>query len=203
MSVRVSNDFGAAENNKAIEVLRFKSLGPVQIVLNNQSATGTCVMSVEKLSDGSAVATDKDTDVTAEGPPYTGNASTLVFTGQVLNNLPIVPGSVDVTPTAGGNTVDCTDVNKDGILYSTDVDLDVCGTINYFTGALELSYPLGKDPNTGAITADYSYQDILRAKGHKNYTISNLVADETLICKVATDIAGGALIKAHGVSTWS
>lgn len=190
MSARYEG-FGAALKNAATEdILAITEVtGPVTIVVKNKSETAAngLVVSVIKKSDSENVKLAEDTAVAAENTGYTGNASTLDFTGQVLNNLPVVPGTVVVEPTTGGNTVNAKDRDGDGILYTDDVDEDACGTINYFTGALALHYPLGKDPNTGAISADYNYGKLVVAGGVKSMQIPSLApTDEVLYVRAAS-----------------
>lgn len=106
-------------------------------------------------------------------------------------------------PTAGGDSVNLIDRDGDGNLYTVDNDEDLGGTIDYFTGALELSFPAGKAPNTTDIDADYSYQDeALVAGGRKNYQISNSLPDESVKVFAATDQATGAQVRTEMVGTW-
>jgi hypothetical protein len=185
-----SQGFGAALKNAAAEILRVTDAkGPITIVANQVDSAGDeIVLSVSKKSDGSLVALDEDTAVTDEDTGYDGDTTTLDFSGEDLNNVPIVPGSVTITPTAGGNTVDATDRDGDGKLYTDDTDEDECGSIDYFTGALVLAYPSGKAPNTTNITADYTYSEKTVKLGQKNYHVGNLVPGsdyESLIIKAA------------------
>jgi hypothetical protein len=181
--------YGAALENAAAEILRISETpgGPVTLALHNQGS-GTLVPTVSRKSDGAHVALAEETAVADEDTVYNGDTSTLVFTGQALDNVPITPGTVTVKPAAGGQTVNAIDRDGDGKLYTDDNDEDECGSINYFTGALALSYPSGKAPNTGDIDADYSYGELCAARGKKSYGIQNVVTGgsfETLIVKVA------------------
>jgi len=185
-----SQGYGAALKNEAAEILRITDAkGPITLVCKNVDENGDeVVLSCAKKSDGSLVALQEDTAVTDEDTGYDGNASTLDFTGQVLDNLPIVPGSLTVKPTAGGNSVNAVDRDGDGKLYTDDNDEDECGSIDYFTGALVLHFPTGKDPNTTNILADYTYSEKTVKMGQKNYYIGNLVPGdnyESLIIKAA------------------
>ena len=177
---------GAALNNQAAEIGRItETLGPVVLAVKNDGEVAV-VISVEKLSDSAALALSEDTAVTDEDTGYDGDTTDLVFTGEDLANTPIIPGSVTIAPTAGVDSVDATDRDGDGKLYTSDVDEDFCGTIDYFTGALELSYPAGKAPNTTNILADYSYQDEACVPGgFHSVNIPTNLPDETYIIKAA------------------
>lgn len=203
MTVRVFEDQGAAEQNKAVVVGRVQSIGPVDVIMSHLGTEGEVVCSLEDQRTGAHISSDKDTAVADEDTGYDGDTSTLTFTGQTLNNLPVVPGTVTVKPTAGGDTVNATDRDGDGILYTSDGDEDVCGSINYFTGALELSYPAGKAPNTGDIDCDYEYQDAtLKARGRRNFRVNNVLQEETVVVKAAASNAGGVKIRVDGIATW-
>jgi len=174
MSVSTQDGRGAALLNVASKILEVtESTGPVTLVVNNEGA-GKVVVSVKNKSTGANIATDDDTAIADEDTVYNGDTSTLVFNGQVLNNLPIIPGTVVIKPAAGGNTVNGTDRDGDGKLYTSDVDEDLMGTINYGTGALSLSYPTGKAPNTGDIDADYSHASASQvARGTRSLRVGN------------------------------
>jgi hypothetical protein len=184
------NGQGAALENVANEILRVQDAqGPLTIIVKHIDEDGDQVaLSVSRQSDSAIVALDEDTAVSNEDTAYDGDTSTLAFSGESLNNTPIVPGTVVIEPTAGGNSVDATDRDGDGLLYTDDVDEDLCGTIDYFTGALVLDYPTGKAPNTTNITADYTYSLATEKLGQKNFYISNLspVNNESLIIKAAS-----------------
>lgn len=154
--------------------------GPIAIIVENPGNVAVEVTFAKTDNLANPLATDLDTTTTAENTGYTGNASTLNFTGQALNNLPIKPKTVEVKPTAGGNTVNCKDLNGDGILYTSDSDLDVCGTVNYHTGALVLSYPLGKDPNNGDISCDYKYSVALAAKSVRLFKLTSVAKGDRI-----------------------
>lgn len=168
----VHDGFGAAPENAVptIETLRVGETGggPTTIAITNVG-TNSVVPRVKRESDNVLQALDEETAVADEDTAYDGDASTLAFTGQALNNTPIVPGSVVIEPTAGGNSVDLKDTNGDGILYTDDADADVAGSINYNTGALELNFPVGKDPNTTNILANYQYSAATIANGAKKH----------------------------------
>jgi hypothetical protein len=182
--------FGVAQVNEVAEIMKIsEAYGPITLLVRNFDSVGDDVVILcEKKSDGSRVSLVEETAVAAENTGYTGNASTRVFSAQSLNELPIIPGTVVVTPTAGGNSVNATDLYKDGKLYTDDADLDICGTINYFTGALYLSYPSGKDPNTGGISADYTYSIPIEKGGIVRLSIPFMSAqgNETLIVKASS-----------------
>ena len=199
----VQQGFGAALENEAAQVMEIsEAYGPITIVVRNLDARDV-VLSVSRKTTSALVALAQDTAVTNEDTGYDGDASTLVFTGQALNNVPIVPGSVTIAPTAGGNTVNATDLYGDGKLYTSDVDLDFCGTIDYFTGALELSYPTGKDPAATNILANYTYSEKTLASGIKTYQVNNLSPKdfESLIVKAAAK-AGPARVRVVGFKTY-
>lgn len=181
--------YGAALENAANLILNIgEAKGPITLAVHHVDEDGgEVVIQVTRKSDGALVALAEDTAVVDEDTVYDGNASTLDFTGQSLNNTPIVPGSLTVKPTAGGNTVNLTDKDGDGLLYTDDVDEDLAGSINYFTGALVLNFPLGKDPNTTNILADYTYGVGVQVLGRRNFQISYLspVDFETMIVKAA------------------
>ncbi len=144
MSMDVHENSGVAKRNEAIEVARFPSLGPASIELHNQDANAVCVVRIEKDSDGSALHDSaKDTVRTAEDTVYDGDGATLAFSGEVLNNLPVVPGTALIyNPTGSVSLQD----QGDGTFHTVDVDDEYAGTIDYFTGALTLAYPAGKAP---------------------------------------------------------
>lgn len=203
MSVRIFEDQGAAELNKAVKVGRVESVGPITVVAQNLSELHNVVLSFENETTASQVFSDKDTAVADEDTVYDGDTSDLVFTGEDLDNTPIIPGSVTVKPTAGVDSVNLVDRDGDGRLYTVDVDEDFAGTIDYFTGALELSFPAGKAPNTGDIDADYSYQDeATTPRGRRNFQILNSLPEEALVVKAACDDAAGAGVKVEAVGTW-
>jgi len=173
MTVRVFEDRGAAKLNEAVVVGRIQSVGGVQVVVTNQDDVGKLVMQFENQRTGEAILTDKDTARTAENTGYTGNDSDLAFSGQVLNNLPVVPKSLVITPATSGPVV--YDRDGDGILYTQDADEDVAGAIDYFTGAVTLEYPEGKAPN-GQLDADYVSQGTTIApRGKRTFGIANVI----------------------------
>lgn len=202
MSVQVYQDQGAAKLNEAVEVGRLKSIGPVELVMSSLSSEGEAIVFAED-GDGAHISNDDETAVADEDTLYDGDTATLVFTGEVLNNLPVIPGTLTVQPTAGGDSVDATDRDGDGNLYTSDVDEDFCGTVDYFTGALELSYPTGKAPNTTNILADYTYgSSTIKPLGKKNFTIPNVGRDTEVVVKSASNLSTGTSIRMEGVSTW-
>lgn len=204
MTLRIYENHAAAELNKAVDATvpggaGVQSIGPVQFELENQGSAEV-VLSARKLSDDSLVLTHRDTAQSAESTAYTGNGSTTDFTGQALNVLPVVPGSVVLIPATSGP--DLIDKNRDGNLVTDDADNDLGGTIDYFTGVLELSYPVGKEPD-GLISADYTSQDsTLKAKAKKVYLIDNVLQEETVVPAVACNDRAGSFVKINGVATW-
>jgi hypothetical protein len=193
--------YGAALENAAAEILRISETpgGPVTLALHNQG-TGDLVPTVSRKSDGAHVALAEETAIADEDTVYNGDTSTLAFSGESLDNTPIVPGTVTVKPPVGGQSVNATDRDGDGKLYTDDNDEDECGSINYFTGALVLNYPTGKAPNTGDIDADYSHMDaVCTGLGKKTYAIQNVVTGgsfETLLVKVAGSVNSECRVEA-------
>lgn len=193
---------GAALKNNNNEVMRIEdSLGPVTLVTKNMGDTNSVVVSAFKVSDGSRVALAGETAVTDEDTGYDGDTAELNFSGEALNNTPIVPGSVTITPTAGGDSVDAVDTNGDGLLYTDDEDADLCGTINYATGDLVLSYPAGKAPNTTNITADYSYGKEVKPYGISTEQLQANPPSENYIIK-ATGLGGSSQVKVEAFITF-
>lgn len=206
MSARFQS-FGAALENVATEVIRVgEALGPVTLILNNLGSSDV-ILAVNRLSDDSVIALDDDTAVTghAFSPAYTGNTSTLDFTGSTVSHTFLIPGTVTVTPTTGGNSVNSSDVYQDGILYASISSVYVeCGTVNYFTGAIDLHYPTGKAPNTGAITASFSYSSkSCKPLGKVTKRISNLPPSETFIVKALSKLTyGSSKVRIEGIVTF-
>ncbi len=194
---------GAAKVNEATEIGRVDGAGPVVLTVNNKGPSDI-VVSVSKLSDESIVMTDKDTAVSAEDTGYNGDTVTLDFTGQSLNNVPIIPGTILVIPPAGGDTVNATDRDGDGKLYTDDGDEDECGFVNYHTGAIDLSYPAGKAPNTGDIDCDYKYSVKVVPGGIQVMKLANVPPTETYVVKVAAKMAsnGASSVRIDALSTF-
>lgn len=187
---------GAALENKANEIARIgEALGPVTLAVANRG-DNEVVLSVKRLSDGAMVPLDDETAETAHaiGTGYTGDTTTLDFTTKALAHVPIVPGSVTVKPTAGGNSVNSSDKDGDGKLYAYYTGAyHLCGTVDYFTGAVDLHYPTGKAPNTGAITCDFSHvPKTVKPLGKVSKRINNLPPSETFIISAAAKLGGGS-----------
>lgn len=200
MSASKGEGHGAAKKNELVELGRFDSQGPIDVIVRNLSTTGDAVVKIEKKSDSSMLVTNKDTAVTAEGSGYVGNGVTTAFTGQSINNVPVVPGSITVND--AGGSYDLVD-GGDGIMYTDDTDEDVAGTVDYFTGAIVLAYPAGKEPSGGAMTFDYYYQDsVLTKGGQKTFHVNNVQQDEELVVKAASDVEGGTELRCEMISTW-
>lgn len=190
----------ALENAVGLALTIGEAKGPITLFVKHVDEDGgLVVVQVTRKSDGALVALAEDTAVTDEDTGYDGDASTLVFTGQSLDNTPIVPGSVTVKPTAGGNTVNLVDTNGDGILYTVDDDADVAGSINYFTGALNLNFPSGKDPAATNILADYTYGVGVAVLGQKNFQIPyfSAAAFEALYVRVAGASSSRVRVEAY------
>ena len=199
MTVRVFEDQGAAELNKSAVIGRVTSTGPITLVVESQAASGvSCVVSASNQATGASVRLSTDTLNPAEATAYTGNGSTTDFSGENLNVLPVVPGTVRLTPaTSGPDLLD----DGEGNLFTDDVDKDAAGTMNYFDGALVLAYPTGKEPD-GAIAADYDSQDeLLVAGGRRNYRVDNVAQEETIVFKGAANSSDGAFLRTSGVAT--
>ncbi len=201
MTTSRGENFGVAKLNEMIEIGRFESQGPANVTVRNMSDTADAVIRVEKaVSARTTVATDKDTARSAEDTGYTGNGSTLAFSAQVLNNRPVVPRTVQIR--------DVADVyhlydKGDGILYTDDVDDEVAGFINYFTGALTLAYPAGKAPDSGNMTANYNSQDsVLNSRGLKTFNIASVQQDEELVVYAAGDAEAGTRCRCEMISNW-
>jgi len=195
----VHDGLGVALENQASEIMRIgAALGPVTLVANNLGEDNSVVLSCHKVSDGSRVALNSETEVADEDTTYDGDTSTTDFSGAALANTPIVPGSVVVKPTAGGNSVNAKDLNGDGKLYTDDVDQDECGTIDYATGDLVLSYPTGKEPNTTNILADYSYGQEVKPLGQVSDRLLNNPPSEDYIVKAA-GLSGSSRVRTEGL----
>lgn len=192
MTVANHDGRGAALENKASEILVLsEALGPVTLSVRNEGDNPIVVSAEDKLT-GALIATDDETAVAAEDTVYDGNASTLAFSGEALNNTPIIPKSVVVKPTAGGNTVNLFDRDGDGLLYTADVDEDLAGTIDYATGDLVLDFPAGKDPNTTNILADYSHASGTTVdRGRVSLRIGNNPPGKDIVVK-ATGLGGNS-----------
>jgi hypothetical protein len=172
----VHDGFGSAPQN-AVPTLATTPVtetpgGPTAVAVHNVG-DNPVVVQVRRTSDDTLVALEEDTAVASEDTAYDGDTSTLAFSGENLNSLPIVPGSVEIVPTAGGDSVDAKDTNGDGILFTDDVDADECGTIDYLTGALVLNYPAGKAPNTTNILANYTQGVQVVAGGKRMLNVQN------------------------------
>lgn len=200
MSLQVFQGQGCAELNNAIQITRVESVGGVSIVAQNEDDDASLVMMFQNEQTGVRVNSDKDTNVSAEDTGYNGDTSDLAFSGQTLNNLPVVPKSVTVIPESGGDSVNATDRDGDGRLYTADNDEDFCGTINYFTGALTLAFPAGKAPNTGDIDCSYTHQgSAIVARGQRTFTISASLPDEHILVYAAASNAQGARCRVDAV----
>jgi len=197
MSIRVFEDVGAAKKNSSLKIGRVESVGPVAVVAANLSAASNVVVSFARERTGTPIYSDKDTVATAEDTGYTGNLALIDFTGEALNNKPIVPRSVVVTPATAGIVLHD---GGDGYMY-TPLGVQA-GTIDYFTGAIDLHYPVGSAPN-GKLNATYYYQDeALVAGGQRNYGIVAGLIDEPLAIYVACDNKAGARVKVESAATW-
>lgn len=200
MTARIFEDQGAGALNQATVVGRVQSTGPLTVLAQNLSEEGNAVLSFSNQRTGLSVLSDKDTAVSAEDTGYDGDTTETSFTGQTLNNLPVVPGSVVVVPTAGGDSVNLYDRDGDGQLYTVDDDEDFAGTVNYFTGALVLNFPVGKEPNTGDIDCNYAAQDAaLVPGGIQSYGIANVPHEDTIVVKAASSTKGGVKVKLDSI----
>jgi hypothetical protein len=194
MATQVYEGQAAAEKNKAVEAVRLEGGGAVNFIVSNQ---GSANVVTQVTKGGTRVDTDKDTAVAVEDTLYNGDGATLAFSGEELDHLPVIPGSVTLSD-AGSVGPDLVDRDGDGIFYTDDVDEDAAGTIDYFTGALILAYPTGKAPGTGAdaINAAYSYQDAQQVPGgRRTFEIAASLPDEAVVCSVACDSQVGCLCR--------
>jgi hypothetical protein len=201
---------GCALVNSSGEIMSVDGpYGPVAIMLQNvetetedTAGDADVVVSIVKNDAATPLVTDLDTAVSAEDSGYVGNAGvTYDFDSgaQVFNNLPVLPRSVVVIPTAGGNSVNATDKNGDGYIYTDDNDEDEVGYVNYHTGFLRLYYPVGKDPNTGKIDLDYTYGVRLKIGAVRTEKIGSLTegdkftvyaTSKAMPAKVAAEVMG-------------
>ena len=187
--------FGAALDNVAHEICRVgEARGPVTLIVNGEG-NNDVIVQVKKLSDGSIVSLNDDTTRTLQAftPAYTGNTVLLDFTGSI-SYVYLVPGTVHVIPTSGGNSVNAADDDADGILYATISAVKTAvGTVNYFTGAIELHYPAGSEPNTGAIRwTAHTTAAPTKAHGKTSKRVSNLPPAETYIVSACAKKGSGS-----------
>lgn len=200
MSIRVFEDVGAAKLNQSLKCGRVESIGPMVISVINQSDVANLVLTFMKERTSTAVYSDKDTNVSSEDTAYDGNDSTRDFTGQALNHLPILPRSVTIDDATNHKIL--RDTYGDGTLYLVATG-QAAGTINYFTGALDLHYPAGQAPN-GQINASYHYQDAaLVHGGQKNFVIASGLPDDALTVYAACDNKAGARVKVESAASWA
>lgn len=200
---KVFESNGAAKQNQAMRVGLIPSAGPVTVILESETtSTAVAVASFVNQRTSAQVYSDQDTARSAEDTGYDGDGTEKSFSGQALNNLPIVPGSVVIKTATGSTMPNLTDTNADGKLYSPDAKL--CGTVDYFTGALVLDiHSSVTAPGSVQINADYRSQaTTLKPGGKLNYKIANVMQDDTVEVKAATDKAGGCFIKCNGIATW-
>jgi len=200
MSSRIYEDQGAAEQNKAGQVGRVETLGPATVSVLSQDDDANLVISFDNEVTKKQLFSNRDTKRTAEATGYTGNGATTTFTGQALNELPAIPKSLTLTPATSGP--DLFDRDGDGNLYTSDVDEDFAGTVDYFTGAMELEYPAGKEPD-GAITADYWDQDeAMVPRGRRNFDITTASPEQAFRVFAAADEKTGSPVKTESAATW-
>lgn len=200
MSGLIHKATGAFLAQEATEIARIQGLPPVVVTLDNQSEVDLVVSAhtIDQAgTEGRAILSTTATQRTTENTGYSGDTATLAFSGQTLNNLPVIPRSVSILPTAGGDTVDATDRDGDGNLYTSDVDEDLCGTIDYFTGAVTLDYPAGKAPNNGQISATYKSESaVCNQKGRKSFMFTSLAPGDTLVIEGACASVDSASVPA-------
>lgn len=82
----------------------------------------------------------------------TGNGATTNFTGTALN-LPLRPGSVTITATVSAATVTGNDKDGDGKIYGAGIADG--STIDYVTGAYDITFTTAPD-NTTQVNGNYS-----------------------------------------------
>lgn len=193
--------------NNAAEMMRVAGLGPVVVVAQNQEGVD-CIVNAYKISPagvaGRAETSTTATAVADEATGWSGDAHTLAFTAQSLNNVPIVPKSVILHNDNAGELL-CFD-GGDGHFYTSDADEDECGTIDYFTGLMELHFPIGKAPAVGAIDGAYLYEDdALHHYGRKVFTFQNLNPAEILViggaCAATDDSTPAKMVQSSLVHT--
>lgn len=188
--------------NYSVDLMKVGGLGPIIAIAMQDGSEpdklgrANAVLAAWKIDPetgiaGRALASTTTSAVTDEDTGYVGNAADLNFTGQALNNLPIVPRSVILHTDAVGNAELCFD-KGDGHFYTSDTDEDECGTIDYFTGAITLYFPAGKAPAVGAIDAAYLYESaVLRPYGRRTYIWPTLTPQDILVVAgacAATDV---------------
>lgn len=102
----------------------------------------------------------------------TGSAATTEFSGQTLNNLPVVPFSVRVH--GPGSAQVHYDKFGDGRLFienTADPDAEVAsGTINYATGAIDFTYTVV--PPAGEILCDYISSQKVGIAGQSGHALA-------------------------------
>jgi len=140
-----------------IEMLRVGKLFPVVLKRDQRRSDDSGSYPVRSYCTG-----DLDTLVTAEETGYTGDGATKAFTGQSLNNVPVVPFTVEVSYLDNeDDTITLYDKYGDGDLYqqgATYTSEAAVGTINYLTGAVVLALATGSVPkNLEKIYARYLY----------------------------------------------
>lgn len=132
---------------------------------------------------------------------YTGDTTTKSFSGQTLGHMPIVPGTVVVTPVTTGPVLN--DTGGQGILYSL-VTGNVCGSINYFTGALTLAYSSADvAPGTGTIKCGYQYSTLIVPGARVNYLITSILNGDSLVVMGAADSTVGCFMNVSAAATWA
>lgn len=76
--------------------------------------------------------------------------------GSVFTNLPITPGSIDITATIAASPYQITDDGL-GVLAGTGPTLAIVGTVDYATGEWTLTFQAGEEPDdTTDFVVDYS-----------------------------------------------
>lgn len=191
--LRVFEETGGAGVGAAHLIGRFQSVGPAQVVVENQSPGDLVVYFVDE-GASKVVQLDTDTPVAAEDTGYTGAGAT-DFTGESLDAPPVAPRSVVLTPAGAGEA--CSDTKGDGHLYLAD-GTNV-GNVNYLTGALSLHYPNAKKP-TGKVNADYVTRvggDVVPG-GQKSFTLPVVFG---LVSVYAAGSKGGK-VKVSAVTRW-
>lgn len=176
----------AALANSGSKVFDIQGLAPIVVIAESLKESGhdSAVALISAYLKGfhGGVLSTNSTQVSDEDTAYNGNNATLLFTGEALDNTPILPRSVTVKPATGGNTVNLIDRDGDGILYTDDDDEDEAGSVDYFTGDINLSFPTGKAPNTGDIDCDYKHEDeALAVSGRKSFIFESLNPTDILV----------------------
>jgi len=170
--------FGSCYPNKGNKIMDISGRGPLVVAvrqfISEVNDEDFLLNFLKQDSDGrfttvvvSAIGgTDQETAVADEDTGYDGDGSEINFTGEALDDLPVLPGSVVVEGL--DPAPDLKDWDGDGILYSDDDDAEASGTVDYETGAITLAYSsVAKAPGVGDILANYYQGTWLTTLGNR------------------------------------